>query len=96
MTRVGNGNARSLRGDLRRISEGAGDLSARADSALREVVRTDAGLAIGAAAGLGFLIGGGIPRGAVTVLLGFGARMGSAWLQDLFLETLQDKEQANT
>lgn len=84
---------RSLRSDLRWISGGAGDLSARADTALREIVRTDPGLAIGVAAGLGFLMGGGVPRGAVTVLLGVGARMGGAWLQDLFLETLQDKEQ---
>lgn len=93
MSRNASPGGRSLRGDLRWISDGAGDLSSRADTALRDLVRTDPGLAIGAAAGLGFLIGGGIPRGAVTVLLGIGVRMGGEWLQELFLETIQDKEQ---
>lgn len=93
MRRAASPRGRSLRGDLRWISDGAGELSARADTALREIVRTDPGLAIGAAAGLGFLVGGGIPRGAVTVLLGVGMRMGGEWLQELFLETIRDKEQ---
>lgn len=96
MRRASSASGRSLRGDLQWITDGAGDLSARADTALRELVRSDPGLAIGAAAGLGFLVGGGIPRGAVTVLLGIGARMGGEWLKELVLESIhdmQDKEQ---
>ncbi|MBK7951816.1 MAG: hypothetical protein IPK00_24395 [Deltaproteobacteria bacterium] len=93
MRRCATPRRRSLRSDLHRISGQAGDLSARADAALHEIVRSDPALAIGAAAGLGFLLGGGVPRGAVTVLLGVGTRMAGSWLQDLVLETLQDKEQ---
>ncbi len=93
MKRGAERRTHSLRSDLRRISRGAGDLSARADTALREIARTDPGLVLGAAAGLGFLMGGGLPRGAITVLLGIGTRMGGAWLQDLVLEAIHDKEQ---
>jgi hypothetical protein len=62
----------------------SGDL-ARLEETLREVVADAPVLTLGAAAGIGFLLGGGLPRGALTLLLGFGARMAGAWVEQEFL-----------
>ena len=73
--------ARSLGGDLARLEE-----------SLREAVGAAPVLTLGAAAGIGFLLGGGLPRGALTVLLGVGARMAGAWLEQEFLERAEAQE----
>jgi hypothetical protein len=73
--------ARSLGADLEWLEEG-----------LRELVREQPVLTVGAAAGLGFLLGGGPPRGVVTLLLGIGARMAGAWLEQEFLERADAQE----
>jgi hypothetical protein len=46
----------------------------------RNVVDEQPFVLVGAAAGLGFLAGGGLPRGAGAVLLSGIARAGAAWL----------------
>jgi hypothetical protein len=48
---------------------------------LRDTVSEQPLLAMGAAAGIGFFLGGGLTRGAVTLLLGAGARLAGEWFQ---------------
>ena len=59
---------------------------------LRDTVEDQPVLAVGAAAGVGFLLGGGLPRGALTLLLGVGTRVAGAWLQREFLERADAQE----
>jgi hypothetical protein len=89
MNRDGNGRARSLRGDLGWLEQSLhnGELVRK----LRDVVDEKPTLALGAAAGLGLVLGG-LPRGALTVLLGFGTRMAGAWLKREFLESADAQE----
>jgi hypothetical protein len=89
----GDGQARSLRADIAWLEESFrnGELVRR----LRHVVEEKPTLALGAAAGLGLVLGG-LPRGALTVLLGlgtrFGTRMAGAWLQREFLGSADAQE----
>jgi hypothetical protein len=76
-----NARARSLPADLARLEE-----------TLRDTVAEQPALALGAAVGIGFLLGGGLSRGALTVLLGVGTRMAGAWLQQEFLERADAQE----
>ena len=69
---------------------------ARLEETLREVVAEQPVLTMGAAAGIGFLLGGGLPRGALTLLLGIGTRMAGAWLEREFLETGADAQENET
>jgi hypothetical protein len=84
-----DGRARSLREDIAWLEESFrnGDLARR----LRDVVDERPGLALGAAAGIGLVLGG-LPRGAITVLLGVGTRMAGAWLQREFLGSADAQE----
>lgn len=72
---------RSLGGDLARLEE-----------TLRGIVDEQPILTMGAAAGIGFLLGGGLPRGTLTLLLGIGTRMAGAWLEREFLERADAQE----
>jgi hypothetical protein len=84
--------AHTLQEDLLRLQESAESAAGEADRKLRDAVAAQPLLAIGAAAGLGFLLGGGLPRGALTLLLGVGARKAGAWLQQEFLEPADTQE----
>jgi hypothetical protein len=84
--------SRTLQADLLRLQESFEHTAGEADRKLRGAVDAQPLLAVGAAAGLGFLLGGGLPRGAVTVLLGVGARLAGAWLQQEFLEPPYEEE----
>jgi len=83
---------RTLRGDLSRWRANAGDAVGGADRLLRDAVAAEPLLAVGAAAGVGFLLGGGVPRGAVTTLLAVGGRMATAWLQRELFENPKEQE----
>ena len=89
MSAGADGGARTLRGDLSWLEQSLhnGDLVQK----LRGVVDERPTLALGAAAGLGLVLGG-LPRGAITVLLGFGTRMAGAWLQREFLGSADAQE----
>jgi hypothetical protein len=65
---------------------------ARLRRTLRDTVDEQPALALGAAAGIGFLLGGGLSRGALTVLFGIGTRMAGAWLEQEFLERADAQE----
>jgi hypothetical protein len=67
--------------DLARLLAAA----SRLERKLREAVEAEPALALGAAAGIGFLVGGGLPRGAAALLLGASARLASAWLERTLL-----------
>lgn len=82
----------TLQADLRRLQASAESAAGEADRLLRDTVSAQPLLAVGAAAGLGFLLGGGLPRGALTLLLGVGARLAGAWLQQEFLEHADTQE----
>ena len=79
-------DARSLEADLLRLQAGVENAAGQADRILRDAISAAPLVTVGAVAGLGFLIGGGLPRGALTLFLGVGARMAGAWLQNEFLE----------
>jgi hypothetical protein len=92
MTRRERADAHTLQADLLRLQNRAGSAAERADRILRDTVSTTPLLAVGAAAGLGFLIGGGLPRGSLGLFVGVGARMAGAWLQREFLENPDTQE----
>ena len=93
MTSGGNARGgRSLEADLLRLEERLAHTAGEADRALRDAVSAQPVLVVGAAAGLGFLLGGGLPRGALTLLIGVGARLAGAWLQQEFLEPPDTQE----
>ena len=85
-------DARTLEADLRRLQASATDATEQVDRLLHQTVSSAPLLAVGAAAGLGFILGGGLPRGAVGVLFGIGARMASAWVEQQFLEQTDNQE----
>jgi hypothetical protein len=87
MSEAAQDRVRTLRADLSRFQGSLGDAAGDVDRRLREAVSEQPVLAIGAAAGIGFLLGGGLSRGALTLLLGVGTRMAGAWLQREFLES---------
>jgi hypothetical protein len=78
--------SRTLRADLSRLQTSAESAAGKADRLLRDVVSAAPALTVGTAAGIGFLIGGGLPPGSFGLLLGVGARMTGAWLQREFLQ----------
>ena len=86
MSRTKKKAARNLHADMRRLQSNVEGAAGEAERMVRSTVAAQPLLAVGAAAGVGFLIGGGLPRGALTMLLGVGARMAGAWLQQEFLE----------
>ena len=80
---------RSLRGDISWLEQSLqnGELLRQ----LRGVVEERPRLALGAAAGVGFLLGG-LPRAALTAVLGVGTRMAGTWLQREFLGSANAQE----
>ena len=92
MRRAKRDTARNLQADLSRLQANFEGAAGEAERMVRSTVSAQPLLAVGAAAGVGFLIGGGLPRGAITMLLGVGARMAGAWLQQEFLEHSDSKE----
>ena len=92
MRRTKRKAARNLQADLRRLQANVEGAAGEAERVVLATVAAQPLLAVGAAAGVGFLIGGGLPRGAITMLLGVGARMAGAWLQQEFLEHRDDQE----
>ena len=73
-------------GDLERLQARLERTAGAADRRLRGAVSAQPLIAVAAAAGVGFVLGAGLPRGAVSVLLGVGARLAGAWLQQEFVE----------
>jgi len=59
---------------------------------VEEAVSDQPVLALAAAAGVGFVLGGGLPPGVLTLLLGAGARMAGAWLQQELLDRTHPQE----
>lgn len=84
--------ARTFQSDFRRLQADVHGAAARADRIVREGVSTAPLVAVGTAAALGFLIGGGVPRSALAMILGVGARMAGSWLQNEFLERNEPQE----
>jgi hypothetical protein len=68
-------DARTLRSDLEWLCERAETAGREAEQKIESTVRQEPFLAVGAALGLGFLLGGGVQRSTWTVLLGVGSRM---------------------
>jgi len=83
---------RTLHADLAHLQEAVEDAAGDVDRKLRDAVSAQPLLAVGVAAGIGFLLGGGLSRGAASLLLGAGARLAGAWLQQEFLERADAQE----
>jgi hypothetical protein len=62
------------------------DEAARLGRGLRDQIDTKPMQAVVAALCLGFALGGGIPRGVLTLLLGVGARAAGARLSEVIIE----------
>jgi hypothetical protein len=84
--------ARTLQSDLARLQESLGSVAREADRRLRDLVAERPLLAVGAAAGIGFILGRGLPRGTGTLLLGAGTRLAGTWLQQEFLQRAHAQE----
>ena len=71
---------RTLRSDLDRLRSRVASAKDGALRVLEESVAAEPFVATAAAAGLGFVLGGGLPRGTIALLFGTGARVAAAWL----------------
>jgi len=71
---------RTLRSDLDRIRAQLASAKDGARRLLEQAVEAEPIVATAAAAGLGFVLGGGLPRGTIALLFGTGARAAAAWL----------------
>jgi len=87
-----NEEPRTLQGDLSRLQESLGSVVGEAERRLRLAVTEQPLLALGAAAGLGFLLGGGISRSAAGLVIGAGARLAGAWLEQEFNQRANAQE----
>lgn len=92
MSRRTKCDGRTLRSDLQQVRTSATEASRTADRVLRETVSEQPVLVVGAAAGIGFLLGGGMRSSVVTLLLGVGARMAGAYLEREFSPQSRDEE----
>ena len=71
---------RTLRSDLYSLHARIASTKDDALRLLKEAVVAEPFVATAAAAGLGFVLGGGLPRGTIALLFGTGARVAAAWL----------------
>lgn len=78
--------APSFEADLMRLKSHAASAAAKVDRFVHDAVAAEPLVAVGAAAGLGFLIGGGASHASIKGLAGVGVRMLGAWLAKEFLE----------
>lgn len=69
---------RTLRSDLEALRCHAASLAREAERVLESATAREPYLSAAAAFGIGFLLGGGLPRGAATMLAGAGARLAAA------------------
>jgi ElaB/YqjD/DUF883 family membrane-anchored ribosome-binding protein len=71
---------RTLRSDLARLHSRVASTKDGALRLLEQAVAAEPFVATAAAAGLGFVLGGGLPRGTIALLVGTGTRAAAAWL----------------
>jgi len=71
---------RTLRSDLDRLLSRVASAKDGALRVLEEAVAAEPLVATAAAAGLGFVLSGGLPRGTIGLLFGTGIRVAAAWL----------------
>lgn len=84
--------ARTIQSDYQRLKADVQGAAAHADRVVHDGVSAAPLVAVGTAAAFGFLIGGGVPRSALAMFLGVGARMAGSWLQREFLERTDPQE----
>jgi len=75
-------SSRTLRSDLHRVLRELSHLTDEAQTFIRHNVEAYPLMATGAAAGAGFLVGGGLTRHGLALVLGVGARMAAGFLSD--------------
>jgi len=83
---------RHLQDDLARLRQRVEVAAAGLDHALREAVSAEPLLAVVAASGLGFVLGGGVSRGTAALLLGAGVRLVGAWVEQGGIERARARE----
>ena len=73
---------RTLRSDLEGLRLRAVSAKSGVERLLAEAVRAQPFAATAAAAGVGFLLGGGLPRGAMVLLVETAGRIAATWLSE--------------
>lgn len=71
---------RRARADTDAVFEDLRNLRGELDAVLRERLRSQPYLTLGATAGIGYVLGGGLPKGSFTLALGLATRMAAGWL----------------
>lgn len=81
------GSAERLQGEFRRaredteaVVEDLRKLSAELGSLLRERLESHPYLTLGVSAGIGYVLGGGLPKGSPALAIGLTTRMAASWL----------------
>jgi hypothetical protein len=72
--------SRTLRSDLGRLYSRVASAKDGALGMLEQAVAVEPFVATAAAAGLGFVLGAGLPRGTIALLFGSGTRAAAAWI----------------
>jgi hypothetical protein len=88
--------ARTLRGDWARMRDEVLDATDDARSFVGDQVEAHPLVAVGAAAGVGFLLGGGANRHSLALLLGLGARMAASFVGDELADAFDRGPQERT
>ncbi len=71
---------RRAREDTAAVVEDLRGLREELAALLRDRLRSQPYLTVGASAGIGYVLGGGLPKGAPTLALGLATRMAAGWL----------------
>jgi hypothetical protein len=71
---------RRAREDTEAVVEDLRKLSAELGSLLRERLESHPYLTLGASAGIGYVLGGGLPKGSPALAIGLTTRMAASWL----------------
>jgi len=77
---------RTLYTDLSHLAQRAGTATRDVERLCTATVRAQPFAVVAAAAGIGFVLGGGLQRGLVTLLLGTGVRLAASHVGERLLE----------
>ena len=89
MSETGERAARTLSDDWARLRDEVAGAVGDAREFVGDQVDAHPLLAVGTAAGLGFLLGGGVTRHSLALLVGVGARLAAQVLSDEFAGALE-------
>lgn len=71
---------RRARADTEAVLEDLRNLRGELGAVLRERLQSQPYLTLGVTAGIGYVLGGGLPKGSPTLAMGLATRMAAGWL----------------